>query len=84
MSDGGKGESTREWCLGGMGFMDSWMVISAEKTLVQVTMLIYRIVPSLELSHDLQQLDNTALSVLSLPRISALNCDGGDVSGEVS
>lgn len=64
------------------GFLD--IVISAEKTLVQVTMLIYRTVPSLDLSHDLQQLDNTALSVLSLPRISALNCDGGDVSGEVS
>ena len=60
------------------GFLD--IVISDEKTLVQVTMLIYRIVPSLELSHDLQQLDNTALSVLSLPRISAFNYDTAGAS----
>jgi len=57
------------------GFLD--IVIPAEKTLVQVTMPIHRTVPSLDPSHDLQQLDNTALSVLSLPSISALNCDGG-------
>jgi len=41
------------------GFLD--IVISAEKTLVQVTMLIHQTVPSLDLSHDLRQLDNTAL-----------------------
>lgn len=51
---------------------------------MQVTMLIHRTVPSLDLSHDLQKLDNTALSVLSLPSISAFNCDGGGVSGRVS
>ena len=56
------------------GFLD--IVISAEKTLVQVRMLMHRTVPSLNLSHDLQQLDNTVLSVLSLSSISALNCDG--------
>lgn len=63
--------------------MVSWIVICAEKTLVQVTILIHRTVPSLDLSHDLQQLDNTALSILSLPSISALNCDGGGVSGGI-
>ena len=64
------------------GFLD--IVISAEKTLLQVTMLIHRTVPSLDLSHDLQQLDNIALPVLSLPNISTFNCEGGGVSGGIS
>lgn len=56
----GERESRREngvWAGWDYGFSD--IVISAEKTPVQVTMLIHRTAPSLDLSHDLQQLDNT-------------------------